>query len=166
MKSMTEEKSYAEKKIRKLTENEQKEMAMHQKQVDFMKMMEDRYEQACKSVGAPVDAKIIENKAEGTYTVAMIQKPKPQTEEGQVFSLDHPELVPKQLTQEQFELLKRKVSSMCKSVRVDMKSTMIQTKRLTLEDKKAEENIKKLCRQLSSSRGFERRGQTLRTARG
>jgi hypothetical protein len=141
---MTEEKSYAEKKIRKITENEDKEKAMYQKQIEFMELMEKRYKEACQSLGSEPEAKIAKKQDDGLYTVSLTQKAKSQPEEGQVFSLDHPDLVSKTLTEDQFNQLKKKVTVTCKSVKVELKTTSMQTKRLTVQDKKAEDNIKKL----------------------
>lgn len=146
MKAMIEEKAFAEKKIRKITENEPKEKAMHEKQVEFMKQIEKRYQEVCQSTNTEVGAKITQNKDDGLYVVNILNKPKVETIEGQVFSLDHPDLVPDKITEEQFKQLREKVGLIHKSVRIDMKGQNIKAKKTHLDDAMTDKTIKKLGR--------------------
>lgn len=143
---MTEEKTFAEKKIRKINENESKEKQMHEKQIEFMKQIEKRYQEACQSTKSEVSAKITQNKDDGLYSVTLTNRPKVEHPEGQVFSLDHPDLVKdvSKLTEEQFKQLKEKVSLVHRSMRIEKKGQVIQSKKTQLDDAITEKTIQKL----------------------
>jgi hypothetical protein len=146
MKAMTEEKTFAEKKIRKFNENDAKEKQMHDKQLEFMKQIEKRYQEACQSTKTEVSAKIIQNKDDGLYTVSLTNRPKVEAPEGQIFSLDHPDLVkePAKLNEEQFNHLREKVGLVHRAMRIEKKGMMIKSKKTQLDDNITDKTIQKL----------------------
>jgi hypothetical protein len=148
MKAMTEEKTFMEKKIRKITENEPRDKVMYQKQTEFMQQIDKRYQEACQSTKTEVSVKVTQNKDDGLYVVNITNRPKPEHIEGQVFSLDHPDLVPAKLTEDQFRQLKEKVGIVHKAMRIERKGLNIKTKKTQIDDQMADKTISKLGRYL------------------
>jgi len=149
MRAMTEEKSLAEKRIRFLREKEEKDKQMYEKQEEFMRKMEQRYNEACTSTNTPIGLKVDKKPGDEKYTVILLGKKEIKDDPTYVFTLDHPDKMLPPKTEDQFNQLKQKVMAVSKSLRTDEKSAKMKLKNDSTTEAAADKLIDKLRRLFS-----------------